>query len=176
MEIRNLKNNNDPFVVGYVNFEYTRVLDQNGQFHNNVKTFEAKKRARELGLDLVCFNKPEGNNLAFCKIIDFSKWKYDEEKRKKKESKSNKKDNKEIRLSPLIADNDIMHKMKQANNFLDDGDDVTLTMKLKGRDRYHFAEAQEKMNSIVKMCDGHGKEISRKQNGDTIIVHLVKSK
>ncbi len=173
MEIKSLKNN-DPFIVGYINFEYTRIVDQNGQFHNNVKTYEAKKRARELGLDLVCFNKPDGKNLAFCKIIDFSKWKYDEEKRRKHENKQNRKDNKEIRLSPLIVDNDIMHKMKQVNNFLDDGDDVTLTMKLKGRERYHFEEAKGKMNSILKMCEGHGKEISRKQTNDMIIIHLVK--
>lgn len=173
--MKNLKNN-EPFIVRYANFESTKVIDEKGQFHNNIKTYEALKRSRELGLDLVCFNQPEGKDLAFCKIIDFLKWKYEEEKRKKKESKINRKDNKEIRLSPLIADNDIMHKMKQVNNFLDDGDDVTLTMKLKGRERYHFSEAQEKMNSILKMCDGHGKEVSRKQTGDMIIIHLVKAK
>ena len=164
----------EPFVIRYITFDTIKLLDQNGQFHNQIKTLDAQKRALDIGLDLVCFNKPNGNDLAFCKLIDFNKWKYDEEKRKKKEAKENKRESKEIRLSPNIADNDVKHKIKQVNEFLDDGDDVALIMKLRGREKIYFTEAETRMNMIVGMCDGHGREVFRKKTGDLIIVRLSK--
>jgi len=166
----------DPFIVNpkYCGFEFTKIIDAQKNFYNQMKVFDACKMAEDMGLNLVCFNKPTDKDLAFCKIIDFNKWKYEEEKNKKKMEKLNKRQNKEIRFSPVIDDHDIEHKMRQANEFLDDGNDVTLTMKLKGREKIHFAEAELKMNKIVSMCNGHGKESSRKKNGSMIIVHLSK--
>jgi translation initiation factor IF-3 len=149
-------------------------VDENKQFHANVKTTDALMRAKEVGLDLVCFNKPEGNELAFCKIIDFNKWKYETEKKKKKEESKGKKEHKEIQLSPNIEDNDIGHKMRHANKFLDEGHEVTLIMRLRGREKAHMFEAEQKMNKIVQICDEHGKEMSRKKTNDLIIIKLSK--
>lgn len=167
-------NTSDPFIVHYINFDTIRLLDQNGQFQNQVKTIDAQKIAKDAGLDLVCFNRPEGDQLAFCKIIDFNKWKYQQERARKKEQKNSRKENKEMRFSPVIEDHDIEHKMRQVNGFLDEGDDVTLTMRLYGRERLHFSDAEEKMNLIVSHCNGHGKEVSRKKTEDLIIVRMVK--
>lgn len=169
-----MNNSSEPFVVRYITFDTVKLVDQNGQFHAQMKTFEAQRKARDAYLDLVCFNRPSGSDLAFCKIIDFNKWKYDEEKRRKKELKGNRKEYKEMRFSPNIAENDIEHKMRQINEFLDDGSDVTLIMKLRGREKAHFGLAEEKMNQIVKMCEKHGKEVSRKRTGNLIIVGLAK--
>lgn len=168
--------NSDPFVVNpkYVNFEFTKLVDDKKVYHNQIKTVDACKLAQDIGLNLVCFNRPTEKDLAFCKIIDFNKWKYEDEKNRKKMERQNRKQNKEIRLSPVIDDHDIEHKMRQANEFLDEGDDVTLTMKLKGREKAHFSEAESKMNKIVLMASGHGKEVSRKKNESMIIVQLTK--
>jgi len=163
----------DPFVIHHITFDPVKLIDQNGQFHNSVKTLDAQKMARAAGLDLVCFNKPEGTELAFCKITNLNKWKYEEDKKRKKQNKEHRKQCKEIRFSPNIEDNDIEHKTKQVNEFLDDGDDVVLTMKLKGREKAHFDLAEEKMNKIISMCS-HGKESSRKKNEGMIIVRMGK--
>jgi len=162
-----------PYIVKFVSFEYTRLIDKDTQYHNSFKVAVALVIARNNNLNLVCFNRPEGTNLAFCKIIDFNKFLYSEEKRKKKMQAGSRRETKEIRLSPNIADNDIDHKMKQANELLEDGDEVVLVMKLKGRDRLHMNEAEIRMNEILKKCD-KGKEVSRKKGENMIIVRLNK--
>lgn len=169
-----MNNTEDPFVVKYITFDVVRLVDQNQKFYGNIKTVDAQRIARESGMDLVCFNKPQRNELAFCKILDFNKWKYENEKRHRKEKRINKKQTKEIRFSLTIADNDIHHKIRQVNEFLDEGDDVIVTMKLRGRERSHFSLAEEKMKNILDLCKEHGKEINRKKTNDMIIVRLIK--
>jgi len=165
---------NSPFIVKFVTFEFTRLLDSNNQYHPNIKVADALTMAKNQGLDLVCFNKAQGTDLTFCKILDYNKWLYSEEKRKKKQQKNSRKETKEIRLTPMIAENDIAHKMRSANEFLDEGNDVVLVMKLRGRERAHMGEAEIKMNEVVKFCEGHGREISRKKSDGMIIVRLAK--
>lgn len=169
-----MKNNGVPFVVKFITFEFTRLLDISGQYHPSFKVADALVIARNNNLQLVCFNRADEKNLAFCKIIDYNKWQYQEEKRRKKQQLENRKETKEIRLSPNIAENDIEHKMRQANEFLEDGDEVILTMKLKGRDRLYMNEAEIRMNEILKKCDV-GREIARKKGDNLIIVRLAKA-
>lgn len=161
------------FIIKYADFTVLKLIDANNVFHKEIHISKAKDMAKIAGLDLVCFNKPSGSELAFCKIIDFGKWKYSEEKKSKKLKSESKHQDKEIRFSPLIADNDINHKVKQASEFIDEGMDVTFTMQLKGRQKIYFKEAEEKMTNIVKMCD-NAKEISRKTSGGNISVRLTK--
>ncbi|HUV84492.1 MAG TPA: translation initiation factor IF-3 [Methanosarcinales archaeon] len=162
-----------PFVIKYADFQTLKLLDTNNVFHNGIHISKAKEMAAEAGLDLVCFTNPSGNELALCKIIDYGKWKYNEEKRKKKLQSENKRQNKEIRFSPVIDDNDVKHKVKQACGFIDDNCEVTFFMKLKGRQRSHFNEAEDRMTSIIQMCE-NAKEISRKKTGNSITVRLSK--
>lgn len=169
-----MKAHNDPFIVYHISFDTTKLVDHNKQFHEKIRTSDAQRMAREAGRDLVCFNRPQGTEPAFCKILDFNKWKYESEKKQRKEERQNRKQCKEIRFSPAIADNDIEHKVRQVLEFLADGDDVIMTMKLRGREKCHFDMAEEKMNKIVSLCNGHGKEVSRKKTKDLIIIRMVK--
>jgi translation initiation factor IF-3 len=150
-------------------------VDQNNTFHHTYNVNDAMNLARSQGMDLVCFNRPTGNELAFCKILDYNKWLYSEEKRKKKELKnSQQKETKEMRFTPNIDINDMGHKMRQVNEFLDAGDDVTLTMKLRGREKAHMPEAEAKMNEILRLSKEHGKEVFRKKHDNLIVVRLSK--
>ena len=166
---------NNPFVIYHVTFDRTRLVDSNGQYHPDIKTYDAQRLARDAGKDLVCFNKDEKDQLALCKIVDFGKWKYEEEKRKKKELKSRKKETKEVRFTASIEDNDINNKFKKINEFLVEGDDVVLTMKVFGRDRNYMTEAEAKMSKIASMCLEHGKEVGKKRDGFVIIIRLASS-
>jgi translation initiation factor IF-3 len=65
--------------------------------------------------------------------------------------------------------------MRQVNEFLDEGDDVTLIMKLRGREKAHFNVAEEKINDIIKLTENHGKEVARKKTEGLIIVRLIKA-
>ena len=79
-----MKNSGDPFIVKYAKFRETRLVDQNDNYHPSISVSEAQKKAVEAHLDLVCFNRPGKSELAFCKIVDYGKWKYSNEKSKKK--------------------------------------------------------------------------------------------
>jgi translation initiation factor IF-3 len=161
-----------PFVVKYANFNITRLVDNAQNYHEKISMGEAKKIAQDCGLDLVCFNEPQDGQLALCKVIDYGKWKYQNEKDKKKQNKVNKKETKEIQFSPVIDTGDIQHKVKHANEFLEEGNDVVLVMKLHGRQKVHHKEAEQKFNEIIKMCNG--KEVSRKINEGIMIARLAK--
>lgn len=176
-----MKNNNNsgsPFIVQYNTFKYTKhtkLVDHLGNFHDKFEINEAQKIARENSLDLVCFNKPGKNDeLGFCKIIDFGKWKYSEEKKKKKNN-VHKNVKKEIRFSPLITDHDIEHKMKQVKEFLEDGDEVTLSMRLKGRQKAYYKEAEQRLNEIVATCE-EAEEVNRNKSSNMINVRIKKGK
>lgn len=169
-----MKQNSDPFVVKKAIFEYTSLTDHNNQFVQKIKTTDALSMALANELDLVCFKKGENGGLPFCKIMGFGKWKYENEKKKKKQHSQGKKVSKELKFSPVIGDHDVEHKIRQAIEFLRKGNDVMLSMWLKGRQRIYFKEAEERMNEIVALCKDHGEETSRKKTSNNITVRLVK--
>lgn len=169
-----MKSSDLPFLVNRVNFQYTRLMDESGTFHNSISIWDAKKRAETVGLQLVCFNLPEGQANAFCKIIDFGKWKYDQEKSLKKQQKVSKCALKEIYFTPNIENHDIAHKVKRANEFVADGHEVMLQMKAGGRDRGHMDLVKEKMSLILEQCVQFSKLISRKEEEGQITVRIAK--
>lgn len=168
-----------PFVIRRNNqvawLKTIRLVDENKVFNSNISLQDALRKSSSTGLDLVCFNKPEQDKLALCKLIDFGKWKYNEEKAKKKTYKEGKKITKELRFSLEIDVGDVAHKIKQGNDFLDQGMEVIYTMRLKGRERKRIKDAQNKMNDIVKLSSDHGAEINRKIMGNNISIRLSKS-
>jgi len=162
-----------PFVIKHVDFTTMNVVDENDVFHKDIHISKAKEMAKDVSLDLVCFSTPSEKGLALCKLVDFGKWKYDEEKRVEKLKKENKKQEKEIRFSPVIDDNDIQHKVKLASSFLDNNFDVSFTMRLKGRQIAFYNDAETKLDSIIVMCK-NAEEISRRKTGNSITVRLTK--
>lgn len=173
---QNPRKSNEPYVVDWVPFKFTRLIDANGTYHKSVSVWDAKKSAETLGLQLVCFNAPEGRELALCKIIDYGKWKYQTEKQQKKQKQQQQHHEvKELKFSPHIGEHDIEHKVRSAKRFLAEGDTVILTLFVTGRDLGHMDLAQEKMNEILQHLKGDGKIISRKTEGGQITVKMVKS-
>ncbi len=109
-----------------------RVADEEGQIGIITKA-QALKLAEERGLDLVLISPQAKPPVA--KIMDYSKHRYQQE-RKKKEAKKNQKiiDIKEVKFSCKIAENDINFKVKNAREFLEKGKYVKLRVFLRGRE------------------------------------------
>ena len=171
-----MNNNGDPFVVDRVMFEYISLVNQNNEFNKSIKTLDALNMAKQNGLDLVCFKRGQNEELPFCKILNFGKWRYAEEKRKKKQKQhSVKRVIKELQFSPDIDDNDIKHKIKQAIEFLKKGNELVLKMALSGRQRLHMKEAEEKFNTIIGLCKDYGEETKREKSENSIIVRMKKN-
>ncbi len=97
---------------------------------------DALTRAIEAGLDLV--EVSPGADPPVCKILDFGKYKYEEQKRKNEARKKQKViEVKEIKLRPGIDDHDYDVKMRSMRAFIDEGDKVKVTMRFRGRELAH---------------------------------------
>ncbi len=117
-----------------------------------VSTDEAMTKANELGLDLVLIAPNAKPPVA--KIMDYGKFKYQEEKKLKEQRKNQVKiDVKEIKLSVKIAENDIAYKVKHAREFLEKGKHVKFRVFLRGREMAHPEAAREVLQRVWPMVE-----------------------
>ncbi|WP_370737864.1 translation initiation factor IF-3 [Aliarcobacter skirrowii] len=129
-----------------------RCTSDSGENYGIISTSQALSLADELGLDLVLIAPDATPPVA--KIMDYSKFKYQQEK-KKKEAKKNQKVIvvKEIKLSVKIAENDISYKVKHAREFLEEGNHVKFRVFLKGREMSNPDAGVEVLNKIWTMVE-----------------------
>jgi len=123
-----------------VNFEINvptvRLVGADGEMIGIVSTREALTTAEEAGFDLVEIS-PNADP-PVCKLLDFGKFKYEQQKKKNEARKKQKViEVKEIKLRPNIDDHDYDVKMRSATSFLGEGDKVKVTMRFRGREMMH---------------------------------------
>ena len=110
-----------------------RCVGDDGTVYGVVSRDEALKIAEKQGLDLVLV-APDAKP-PVCKIMDYGKFRYQQEKKQKEAKKKQKViEIKEIKLSIKIAQNDINYKVKHSVEFLQDGKHVKFRVFLKGRE------------------------------------------
>lgn len=116
-----------------IRFDEVRCVGDNGEVYGVMSSREALEIAVEKDLDLVLISpnaKPP-----VCKVMDYGKFRYHQEKRQKEAKKKQKQiDIKEIKLSTQIAQNDINYKVKHAREFITDGKHVRFKVFLKQRE------------------------------------------
>jgi translation initiation factor IF-3 len=101
-----------------------------------VSTAEAQGMADDIGLDLV--EVSPSADPPVCKILDYGKFKYEEQKKAAEARKKQKTiDVKEIKMRPGIDVHDYEVKLRSARRFLDDGDKVKVTIRFRGREMAH---------------------------------------
>lgn len=127
------KRKDDVIMNDMITAKEVRCTSDEGTNYGIISTNEALKIADDLGLDLVLI-APDGKP-PVAKIMDYGKFRYQQEK-KKKEAKKNQKVIvvKEIKLSVKIAENDVNYKVKHAREFLEEGNHVKFRVFLKGRE------------------------------------------
>jgi len=110
-----------------------RLLDEAGKQIGIVTKIEALQKAKELGIDVV---EIAGNaSPPVAKLIDFKKFKYQEAKKEREMKKSQKHVGvKEVRLRPFIGQHDFDTRLKQAKDFLADGNQLKVNLMFKGRE------------------------------------------
>ena len=136
-----------------IRFPQVRVIDPNGGSLGVMPRLRALQVAETYNLDLVCVSKDA--NPPVCKILNYGKYRFENQK-KQKEMKKNQKakeiDIKEVQLSPVIGQHDIDTKIKPANKFLLAGDKVKVTLRFKGRQLSHVEVGEEVMNRFIQGC------------------------
>lgn len=133
-----------------------RVLDSEGKQVGVLSRFEALKKARDQGLDLVEIAPMAKPPVA--KIIEFNKFVYQQEKKKREEKKKTKiSETKEVRLSPFIDDHDLEVMVKRAKEFLLEGNKVRLVVKFIGRQIVHPEFGQETLKKVITALSDRSK-------------------
>jgi len=116
---------------------------------------EAMEKANELGMDLVLI-APDAKP-AVAKIMDYGKYRYQEEKKLKEQRKNQVKIVvKEIKLSVKIAENDIDYKVKHAREFLEKGFHVKFRVFLRGREMANPMAGKEVLLRVWPMVEDIG--------------------
>ena len=134
-------------------------MDDNNEQVGVVDIIEAKRRAKEAGLDLVEVSPQSSPPV--CRIMDYGKWKYQQRKKEQKaRSHSKQSELKEVRLRPQIDPHDLEIKTKHARDFLGEGHKVQFTMQFKGREMAHRELGTELMNNVARSME----DISRKED------------
>lgn len=135
--------------------EEVRVVDEQGEMIGVMPTKEALEKAKEIGVDLVEISpnaKPP-----VCKIIDFGKFLYNEQKKEKAQKRATKSHEiKGIRLSFRIGPGDMDRQRKKAEEFLQDQHPVRVQMVMRGREKAHKHLAVLKMKDFLETLKASG--------------------
>ena len=129
-----------------------RLIGPNSEQLGLMSSAKALEVAENYELDLVLI-APEAKP-PVCKIMDYSKFKFDEMK-KLKEQKKNQKiaETKEMRLSMNIDDHDLEIKAKQVCKFLADGSKVKVSIRMSGRQQAYADRGVETENAFAKSLE-----------------------
>jgi translation initiation factor IF-3 len=138
-----------PRVNEEINVPRVRLVDARGEMVGVVSRNDALNMAADAGLDLV--EVAANADPPVCKILDYGKFKYEEQKKKNEARKKQKViEVKEIKLRPGIDDHDYDVKMRSMVKFIEEGDKVKVTMRFRGRE---LAHQELGMNVLMRVKD-----------------------
>lgn len=139
-----------PRINHQIRIRQVRVIDEENKQLGIMETADALALALHKQLDLV--EIAPNQRPPVCRIMDFGKYKYEE---KKKEQASRRKQHqvqvKELRVRPATGDHDLQVKMKQARQFLADGDKVLVCCLFRGRQMAHKEVGEQLVQEVVKL-------------------------
>ena len=114
-----------------------QLISDTGENLGVVGRFDALAKAQEVGLDLVEIS-PNANP-PVCKILDYGKFKYEQQKKAAEQKKKQKViEIKEIKMRPNIDDHDYDVKIRAMKRFFEEGDKVKVTLRFRGREMAHM--------------------------------------
>ena len=152
-----------------------RVVGADSEQLGVMSTQDAIAKAAEVGLDLV-----EVAPTAIppvCRIIDYSRFKYEQEKREKEARKKQKVIHlKEVRLSPKIGEHDYQFKLKNLQEFLKRGDKAKVTMMFKGREMAHMDLGRKILDRLAGDISAVGEIEEQPRLEGRIIMMVIRAK
>ncbi|MBU1931346.1 translation initiation factor IF-3 [Patescibacteria group bacterium] len=156
----------------YIRSDKLRVIGFKGEQLGVLSKDEALFKANQLKIDLVVVAEKADPPVA--KLIDFKKFRYQQSKKQQTSKKKKTQEQKEVRFSPFMAQNDFNIRIKKAEKFLKEGHRVKLAVKFKGiqlaRKEFGYnllKQAIEKLSNIAKQ------DSSPKMLGRLLITNLI---
>lgn len=150
------RNDDEVCINEHITAKQVRLIDANNENRGIVTIREALAIAEEEGLDLIEIS-PQATP-PVCKVLDFGKFRYEQQKRKA-EAKKNQKvvEIKELKLRPMIDTHDYEVKVKQATKFLEQGNKVKFTMRFKGRELSANDMGKQVLTKLMEDLEGISK-------------------
>jgi translation initiation factor IF-3 len=125
-----------PRVNDEIRAPQVRLIDADGEMQGVMSARDAWLRAQAVGLDLLEISPNADPPVV--KILDFGKFKYEQQKKKNEAKKKQKViEIKEIKVRPNIDENDYQVKMRAMKSFIEEGDKVKVTLRFRGREMAH---------------------------------------
>jgi translation initiation factor IF-3 len=125
-----------PRVNDEIRAQQVRLIDQDGEMQGVMTARDAWLRAQSVGLDLLEISPNADPPVV--KILDFGKYKYEQQKKRNEAKKKQKViEIKEIKVRPNIDENDYQVKMRAMKSFIEEGDKVKVTLRFRGREMAH---------------------------------------
>jgi translation initiation factor IF-3 len=126
-----------------------RVIGSEGEHLGILPVDEALEMATAQGLDLVEVS-PDAEP-PVCKIIDYGKFRYQQDKRGREAKKKQRVIQiKEVRMRPKTEENDYQVKSRQIRRFLEEGNKAKVSMRFRGREHEHAALGQQKLERLMQ--------------------------
>ncbi len=151
--------------------QQVRLVGEEGE-PKVIPTADALMMAKARELDLVEISPNQDPPVV--KIVDYSKFKFEQMKKAKEAKKKQKVIHvKEIKMRPNIDSHDFEHKLKHAREFLDAGDKVKFTLMFRGREMVHPELGFEVMNKVKGQIESFvqiEKDMSQEGRNITMIV------
>jgi len=148
-----------------------RLIDESGRQHGEVHVGEALRTAEEAGLDLV--EVAPNVSPPVCRIMDYSKFKYEQEKREREaKRKQHRMQIKELKFGPLIGEHDYQVKFHHLERFLKRGDKVKITMRFRGRQMQHVDLGRNMLDRLIKEAEELG-DVERRPFMDGRVMSMV---
>jgi translation initiation factor IF-3 len=133
-----------------------RLIDHEGENVGVVSPAEALEMAAEVGLDVV--EVSPNASPPVCKIMDFGKYKYEQQKKAAEAKKKQKvTEIKEVKFRPNIDTHDYDVKMRSVTKFLGEGDKVKVTLRFRGREMAHQELGRDLLERVAEDIEDLGK-------------------
>lgn len=137
-----------------------RLIGEDGTQYGIIPISEARRIAEEKGLD-ICKVSPPDVTPATCKLMDYGKYRYDQQKREKEQRKNQRiVELKEVRLSATIDVGDTKRLAAQTAKFISEGNKVKASIRLKGRQQAHPEIAVGIIKDYIEMV-GEGAVVEK---------------
>lgn len=146
------------------------LIDSDGRNLGVTPLEKALALARDRGLDLVEV-APDANPVV-CKIVDFGKYRYQLQKREKKQPKAGKV--KEVKFTIQTGEHDFQTKVQRIREFLGEGMKVRAIVFFKGRQIIHIEKGKELLDRVVQLTQDLAKvEQGAEEKGRTLELLLA---
>ena len=167
------KKNTGPRTNEQITASEVRVISSSGKQLGIISIREALNHAEDEGFDLVEVS-PDAKP-PVCKIIDYGKLKYKEQKSKKEAKKKQKTiEVKEIKMRPGINKHDYEVKVRALSKFIEGGNKVKISMRFRGREMEHQNIGRDLLNKLTEQVSEYAKvEVPPKSEGKQIMMILV---